>query len=76
MPVHPPWALDIETIVGVAITLLAVLMLVVVRTASRHRARRRTPAVLLSARGGRPIPAGRHPREAPTRPEADGNAAE
>ena len=62
-PVHPPWALDIETIVGVAITLLAVLMPVVVRTASRHRVRRRTPAVLLSARGGRPIPAGWAPRE-------------
>ena len=33
MPVPPPWALDIDTIVGVAITLLAVLVLVVVRTA-------------------------------------------
>ena len=62
MPVHPPWALDIETIVGVAVTLLAVLVSVVARIASRHRARRRNPAVLPSP--WRPSdPGGPAPRE-------------
>ena len=62
MPVPPPWVLDIETMVGVAITLLAVLVPVVVRAASRRRARRRTPAVLPSP--WRPSdPGGSAPRE-------------
>ena len=59
MPVPPPWALDIETIVGVAITLLAVLVPVMV---SRHCTRRRNPAVLPSP--WRPSgPGGPAPRE-------------
>ena len=45
MPLPPPWALDIETIIGVAITLLAVLVPMMV---SRHRARRRNPAIFPS----------------------------
>ena len=42
MPIHPPyppWA-DIETIVGVAVTQLIMLVPVVARIASRHRAPR------------------------------------
>ena len=38
MPVQPPWTLDIETIIGVTITLLAVLA---VQVATRLRDRRR-----------------------------------
>ena len=55
--------LDIETIIGVAVTLLAaVLVPVVARIAARHRARRRNPAVLPSPR--RPSdPGGPAPRE-------------
>ena len=43
MPVHRPWSLDVDTIVGVAITLLAVLAVQVV---FRRRERRQDSAVL------------------------------
>ena len=40
MPVPPPWTLDVDTIVGVAITLLAVLVVqVAIRLRDRWRER-------------------------------------
>ena len=41
MPVQPPWTLDVETVIGVAITLLAVLLVqVVFRLRERQRSNR------------------------------------
>jgi len=59
--VHPPWTLDEETIVGVAITLLAILgPYVVARVASRRRSRRRDrdvlPRLWRSSGPGEPAP--------------------
>ena len=51
MPVQPPWTPDIDTIVGVAITLLAVLVVqVVIRLRDRWRERSNR-----QHRGGRPL---------------------
>ena len=63
MPVPPPWALDIETMVGVAITLLAVLVPVVVRDCLPATARVVGSRLFCRARGGRPVPGGPAPRE-------------
>jgi len=51
MPVQPPWTPDIDTIIGVAITLLVVL---VVQVAARLRDRWRERSNR-QHRGGRPL---------------------
>ena len=61
MFVHPPWTLDVETIVGVAITLLVILVpYVVARVASWRRSRRRDrdvlPRLWRSSGPGEPAP--------------------